>query len=422
MCIAFCLAAAIAASAQSVYFTTLVNFNGADGAGPEGALVQGTDGNFYGATDIGGNYAGNCQSSGQFGCGTVFKMTPAGTLTRLYSFCSQPSCSDGALPVTALVRGTDGNFYGTTWDGGANPCGTYGCGTVYKITPEGTFTTVHSFCAESNCSDGSHPVGGLVQGRDGSLYGTTEGGGGYGYGTVFKITPVGALTTLYSFCAAGWPCPDGWAPDGPLVQGTDGNFYGTTYMGGTNEYCFGGPGDASCGTVFKITPTGALTTLYSFCSQPNCADGFFPAAGLVQATDGNFYGTTQYGGTNLGVGTVFRITATGTLTTLYTFCSQSGCTDGAGPQAGLLQTSDGNFYGTTGAGGAYQGGTVFQITATGTLTTLHSFGNGEGVTPIGDLVQAADGSFYGATWQGGVSFDGTIFRIGMVHTCATCQP
>ena len=203
-----------------------------------------------------------------------------------------------------------------------------------------------------------------MQGSDGNFYGTTYQGGSIsslkpnGLGTVFQITPSGTLATLYSFCPGLYlDCgTDGANPQAGLVQGSDGNFYGTTSGGGAN----------SGGTVFKITPSGTLTTLYSFCSVSNCADGATPSAGLIQGSDGNFYGTTEFGGGSGGTtigGTVFRITPSSTLTVLYSFCSQSGCTDGENPEAGLVQASmyDGYFYGTTSHGGAYGGGTVFQL-------------------------------------------------------------
>ncbi len=209
-------------------------------------------------------------------------------LTTLYNFCSQPNCSDGSDPTAALVQAKDGNFYGTTFSGGANSNCTWGCGTVFKITAGGTLTTLYSFSGP----DGEYPYAGLVQASDGNFYGTASWGGGggncseppsySGCGTVFKITPGGMLTTLYTFAG-----PDGANPYGGLVQGSDGNFYGTTYGGGCQS--------DGCGTVFKITPSGALTTLYSFCSQSSCADGGVPNAGLVQAADGNFYGTTTAG-------------------------------------------------------------------------------------------------------------------------------
>src|ERR1700730_11299182 len=194
----------------------------------------------------------------------------------------------GSQPYTGLVQATDGNFYGTTAYGGANCVATGGCGTVFKITPDGTLTTLYSFCSLSGCTDGSYPEAGLIQAIDGNFYGTTTSGGTNCAspidlcGTVFKITPSGVLTTLYSFCQQSG-CADGSAP-GTLIQATSGEFYGSTYDGGiTNRNC-----NSGCGTSFKITPTGTLTTLYSF----DATDGSSPSA-LLQASDGKLYGITM---------------------------------------------------------------------------------------------------------------------------------
>jgi uncharacterized repeat protein (TIGR03803 family) len=396
-CALFLLWATTAVALPAQTFKTLHSFDNTDGSYPVAGLVQGTDGNLYGTTS-----------------GTVFTITPSGMLTTLHSFDG----TDGAFP-NGLTQGTDGNFYGTTRAGGAYD---HGDGTVFTITPSGMLTSLYSFCPNSpSCTDGYEPVAGLVQGTDGNFYGTTQYGGandtcGLGCGTVFEITPGGALTTLYSFCSQS-NCTDGRAPFAGLVQGTDGNFYGTTVYGGANDY----------GTVFKITASGVLTTLYSFCSQGggDCTDGFGPVAVLVQATDGNFYGPTESGGAN-GVGTVFKITPGGALTTLYSFCSQSNCTDGFDPEAGLVQAAsvDGNFYGTTPVGGAncipYAGcGTIFKITPSGTLTTLHSFCSHrrhksctDGYEPAG-LVQDTNGKFYGTTLTGGANNDGTVFSLSV---------
>jgi uncharacterized repeat protein (TIGR03803 family) len=380
---------AIALPAQT--FTTLHSFDSTDGYEPYAALVQGTDGNLYGTT-----YGGGANDYG-----TVFKITPSGTLTTLHSFNS----TDGAYPYAALVQGTNGNLYGTTNEGGAN-----GDGTVFKITLSGTLTTLHSF----DFTDGAYPYAGLVQATDGNFYGTTYEGGSDAFGEVFKITPSGTLTTLYSFCSQS-ACADGRNTYAGLVQGTDGNLYGTTYIGGANDL----------GTVFKITLSGTLTTIYSFCSQggTNCTDGDYPTAGLVQATDGNLYGTTGYGGANgtfcggFGCGTVFKITPSGTLTTLYSFCSLSDCTDGDEPYAGLVQATDGSFYGTTPSGGNDQEGTVFKITAGGTRTTLYNFCPlsrcADGAEPYAGLVQDTNGKFYGTTYYGGATGDGTAFSLSV---------
>ena len=350
LCIAFvfCAATAIVSPAQS--FTNLVNFDGAHGAGPYASFVQAPDGNFYGTTNAGGT-SGNCNSG--TGCGTVFKITPGGTLTTLYNFCAQTGCTDGSSPQAALVLATDGNFYGTTQSGGSN-----NCGTVFKISPGGTLTTLHRF----GYTDGAFPQAALVQATDGNFYGTAFYGGAYGYGTVFEINPGGTLTTLYSFFCAQAGCLDGAHPSGTLVQATNGNFYGTTVYGGASGY----------GTVFEITSGGTLTTLYSFCAQAGCPDGANPWGTLVQATDGNFYGTTLYGGANTN-GTVFEITAGGTLSTLHSF----DYTDGYAPYGGLVQASDGSFYGTTNGGGAMGDGTAYRLdVGLGVTLSVSTVGSG----------------------------------------------
>jgi uncharacterized repeat protein (TIGR03803 family) len=374
---------------------------------------------------------------------------PAQTFTTLHSF----DAADGEAPQAALVQATDGNLYGATVQGGAN-CPPYGCGTIFKITPSGTLTTLHSF----DGTDGSEPRG-LIQATNGNFYGTTVFGGAHSEGTVFEITPSGTLTTLHSFGGA-----DGEYPQAALIQATDGNFYGTSSRGGANRLC---PPrrTVTCGTVFKITPSGELTTLASFGeeggSEPfspliQANDGNFygttpstvfkvtPSgtlstlaivsssyAGLVQATDGNFYGTTEYGGNAAtcdgGCGTVFKVTPSGTLTTLLSF------TNSANPVAALIQATDGSLYGTTGVGGANNDcggsapgpigcGTVFKVTLGGTLTTLFSFDSTDGAGPQAALVQATNGEFYGTTAVGGASAAcnsqgdvgcGTVFSLSL---------
>lgn len=342
----------------------------------------------------------------RIGCvlGGFFSMVlsmPAQTFTAMHSFDQ----TDGANSQASLIQATNGNFYGTTsWAGGS---GVNSCGTVFGITPTGKLTMVYSFPGYY-APDGCTSVAPLVQGTNGNFYGTTSRGGDApwgGGGTVFEITPGGKLTTLHGFCLEN-VCPNEEGPRGGLVLGTDGNFYGTT----SNNDIYGPMG----GTVFKITPSGVLTTLYTFCSQVNCADGNGPYGGMVQGTDGNFYGTTILGG--IGGGTVFKITPTGTLTTLHGFEGP----DGSAPVAGLIQASDGNFYGTTSYGGAnnpgggagYNYGTAFQITPSGTLTTLYNFCSQiqdgtclDGNSPAAALVEATDGTLYGTTAAGG---NGTV--------------
>ena len=405
----FCVAEAIASPAQT--FTTLASFDGTNGALPFNvSLAQGLDGNLYGTTNAGGIN----------GAGTVFKITPGGTLETIYSFCAQSGCADGLRPVVGVILATNGRFYGTASLGGLSNdnCRRYtGCGTLFQISPQGKLTTLHSFAL----TDGLDPSGGLVQATNGNFYGSTFLGGTHSLGTIFQITSGGTLSTLHNFCDK-TKCADGSNPAGTLLQAVDGNFYGITADGGANN-CF--PTFTGCGTVFKLTPQGTLTTLYSFCAQTNCTDGNQPSAGLVQATNGNFYGTTFSGGANNNCvggaltrcGTVFKITTGGMLTTLYSFCAESGCADGATPDAGLVQATDGNFYGTAAEGGANGAGTVFKITPAGKLTTLYSFCTlsncPDGNSPVGGLVQATDGSFYGTTFQGGTNNLGTVFKLSV---------
>jgi uncharacterized repeat protein (TIGR03803 family) len=272
--------------------------------------------------------------------------------------------------------GTDGNFYGTTEVGGTNSDGT-----VFKISPAGTLTTLASF----NGTNGANPAAALVEGSDGNFYGTTSTNE-----TVFQTTPTGLLTTL--FTATNEVNPSS------LVQGTDGNFYGTTVSGGSGA-----------GTVFKLTPAGVMTTLVSF----NGTNGQSPQAALVLGRDGNFYGTTESGGGD-NAGTVFRMTPAGVMTTLVSFNG----TNGATPWAALVQGSDGNFYGTTEEGGSAEEGTLFMMTSTGIITTLVSFDGANGSRPGTALVQGSDGNFYGTTASGGSSNDGVIFQFVLPPTVA----
>src|SRR5208282_1347627 len=243
-----------------------------------------------------------------------------------------------------LIQSPDGNLYGTS-GGGAN-----GSGLLFKMTPAGKLTPVYNFCSETECADGNGP-GDLVLGTDGSFHGGTLYGGAFGYGTLFKITEKGILTTLYNFDGA----------DGRsfkyLVQASGGNFYGTTTNGGNVTQCDG----FGCGTVFKITPSGTLTPLYDFCSQTGCPDGAILFDSLVQGPNGEYYGAT-WGGDLANGGTVFTITPEGTLATLYSFCvvNYPFCNDGSNPIA-LVLGGDGNFYGATAAGGINSNaGTVFK--------------------------------------------------------------
>jgi len=365
-----------------------------DGNIPEGPLIQGTNGNFYGTTYEGG-------SATYYG--TVFKITPQGTMTILHSFEDGSVANDGYGPLAGLIQGSDGNFYGTTYEGG-NPTNGTAQGTVFKITPQGTVTILHTFQDGTVTNDGTQQKAGLIQGSDGNFYGTSLEGGSANDGTVFKITPHGTVTILHSF-SDGSVTNDGSLPYADLIQASDGNFYGTTNAGGSATYY---------GTVFKITPQGAVTILHSFEDGSVVNDGNEALKGLIQGSDGNFYGITYSGG-SAGDGTAFKITPQGLVTILHNFGDGSVTDDGINPNAGLIQGSDGNFYGTTEAGGSAGDGTVFEITPQGTVTIIHNFGDGsvtdDGLTPDSAFLQSSDGNFYGGTSSGGTANEGTVFKL-----------
>ena len=358
---------------------TLCSFSSTDGRYPYAALTLGNDGNLYGTTDGGGSY----------GKGTVFRVTTGGTLTTLVSFAN----TNGANPTAALTLGKDGTFYGTTAGGGIS-----GMGTVFKVTTNGALTTLVYFSG----TNGVEPYAGLTLGNDGSFYGTTRYGGitnstwTDGMGTVFQMTTNGALTMLAAFNYT-----NGAAPQAGLTLGTDDNFYGTTYYGGSEGY----------GTVFQVTTNGTLTTLVSFAST----NGASPQATLTLGTDDNFYGTTYYGGSE-GYGTVFQVTTNGTLTTLVSFAN----TNGEYSSAALTLGNDGNFYGTTVQGGNDYG-TIFQLTTNGTLSPLFSFNDANGANPVSGLTVGSDGHFYGTTSASGNGTFGTVFRLSLTPVI-TVQP
>jgi uncharacterized repeat protein (TIGR03803 family) len=369
---------------EVMQFLSTSNFS----AGPEypsAGLVEGTHGNFYGTTAYGG----------VSGDGTVFEVTTNGTLTTLVSFTG----TNGSHPVAALVRGSDGNYYGTTENGGTNGNN----GTVFQMTPTGMLTTLVSF----NGANGSYPVAALVEGANSNFYGTTMLGGADNGGTVFEMTYAGKLATLVSFDGA-----NGWVPVAAMVQGINGNLYGTTDSGGDLSSNYGG----GFGTVFEVTYAGELSTLVSF----NGENGQYPASALVLDTNGILYGTTPYGGelslnSGSGFGTVFRMSSSGALASLVSFNGANGSYS----VGGLVQGSDGNFYGTTEGGGKGVGGTVFKMTPAGALTTLVSFNGTNGSGPAAGLVQGNDGNFYGTTEFGGTNGFGTVFQVTTNGTLTT---
>jgi uncharacterized repeat protein (TIGR03803 family) len=378
--LAIALFCALAAIASPAQtFTEIHAFDHTDGAQPFGTLVQGLDGNFYGTTRN-----GNGQNQCLDGCGEVFKVTPEGTLTVLHSFDK----ADGSYPMAGLVLGTDGNFYGGTSGGNSEGA----LGTLFKITPDGTLTTL---------TDTGNPATSwsLLQNvLNGTFYGVST-------GDIFSMTAGGTVADIHNFCGFKncGGVAKGNSPAAPLIQGTDEFMYGSTESGGDGALC----GESGCGMVFKIGTGGSFTLLHSFV----VSDGYNPTGSLVEGSDGNFYGTTT--------GEVFKMTPSGEITVLHTFCLQTGCPDGSTPFAGLIQATDGNFYGTTANGGADSNGcsggcgTVFQMTPSGTVTVIHSFDKADGEFPKAGLVQGTDGNIYGVTtgYQGIGA--GTVFKISI---------
>jgi uncharacterized repeat protein (TIGR03803 family) len=404
------------ARTETVLYSFCAQDNCIDGESPYAGLVLDQKGNLYGTTVSGGAHD-DCGESNT-GCGVVFKLTPEGKETVLYNFCAQSNCTDGANPYAALAFDQKGNLYGTTEYGG-----NHGQGVVFKLTPEGHYAVLHSFCAHVDCTDGFDPSAGLTVDQKGNLYGTTAYGGAHGGGVVFKLTPDGKYTVLHSFCQQGYPCTDGTAPRGGLVLDQNGNLYGTTLLGGgVIGYC--SDVGYGCGVVFKLTPRGKATVLYSFCTQSNCTDGASPYAELVLDQKGNLYGTTGYGGANCtpgyGCGVVFKLTPKGKETVLYSFCAQTDCTDGNGPHAGVVFDQNGNLYGTTADGGIttcndYVGcGVVFKLTPKGKETVLYSFcpqnNCTDGAYPSAGLVLDQKGDLYGTTYDGG-AYGGVVFKL-----------
>jgi uncharacterized repeat protein (TIGR03803 family) len=352
---------------------TVHTFTGADGAGPFAGLTLATDGNFYGTATGGGD----------FGNGVLFRVSASGLYTVLHAFSGN---EDGGVPLAPPVQGWDGNLYGTT------TFGTVSAGTVYKYTLSGTFSTMFSF--DSDRSQGTQTTSTLLQANDGSLYGVANSGGSNNCGTIFKVSRTGTLLLDYSFpCGAG-----GWVPAGGLTQASDGNFYGTTELGGITQSS--GDCAAGCGIVYRMTPSGAVSVLYRFTGGKN--DGAAPVAGLVQAPDGNLYGTTSRGGAS-DVGTIYTISLNGAESMLYSFTSNIG----EHPGAALLRHTNGKFYGTTELGGTFGEGSLYSLDMG--FSPFISF-----VVPVGHSGQTAEILGQGFTGSTGVTFNGipaTSFRV-----------
>ena len=350
--------------------TVLYNFGSKSGdplqPSYSGIVAQGRDGRLYSTSVSGGTASG----------GTVFKITPTGTLKVLFN----SDAAHGASPYGGLTLGSDGKLYGTAATGGSGSSGT-----IFKITSSGTLTVIHNFGGP----DGGAPQAPPIQGWDGKFYGTTNGVVGAPYGTVYQITAAGTFKNLYSFDVT-----HGAFPAAPLIQGTDGDFYGTTVNGGSGS---------SDGEVFKITSSGVLTVLFPF----DGAHGVSPYGPLIQASDGNFYGTTFGGGAN-NFGTVFKMAPDGTTSVIHDF---NFSPDGGHPNAGLVQATDGNFYGTTGYGGTLGFGTVYKLTPGGTYTVLYTFDQTTGAYPLVTLTQHTNGTLYGDTQKGGTGPNNCGFGV-----------
>ena len=361
---------------------------------PGGALTQGRDGNLYGvsATD---------ESNTD---GVIYMLTPAGIETGLHHFLHDGSegtyCSSWTSGAWGLTLASDGNFYGTCEGGGtpSNACGgDYGCGTVYKITPDGTFTVLHSFLGAA-ASEGSDPTGPLTQGADGNLYGVTYYGGTDTTGTVYKITPTGTLTTVHSFSHLDG---NGIAPEGALFLSSNGNFYGTATGGGSGGY----------GSVFKMTTKGKITVLHNFTGS--ATDGGTPTGGVIQGADGSFYGATYFGGAS-SEGTLFKVTTANKFTLLHSF--NLAADYGILPTEGVVQATDGNIYGVTTsyAGGGYaNNGSAFKFSTAkkgGGFSVLFDFSGAVYPLPDSPFLTHTNGLLYGSTYQGGQ------YSLGLVYS------
>jgi uncharacterized repeat protein (TIGR03803 family) len=399
--LAFVLIALLPAQSVSAKSKEIVLYSfkgGHDGAFPAGRLYLDDSGNLYGTTANGGG-----TGCGGGGCGTVFKLAPDGTETVLHSFLGG---TDGAYPVGDLIADTQGNLYGSAGGGPTND------GVVFKIAPDGTETILYTFCSQRKCADGGGP-GNLVMDSQGNLYGPASYGGyshgacySSGCGVVFKIAPDGTETVLYAFAGGS----DGGAPDALVLDGA-GNLYGATAQGGNRVNCeFDKYG---CGTIFEIPANGTKKTLYTFCSQPNCPDGWNPTADLLLDHQGNVIGPTccAESGTVL-----FKVAPDGEETVLHTF---NGPPDGVSPMGGLVMDKKGNLYGATLQGGSGSGcpgeigcGMVFKLAPGGEITTLHSFVPGKGGTsPYGGVIADKAGNLFGTTGFGGAKDHGVVFEI-----------
>ncbi|WP_341526907.1 choice-of-anchor tandem repeat GloVer-containing protein [Nostoc sp. UHCC 0302] len=359
--------------------TTLVTFNGTNGATPRAGVLQGSDKNLYGTTSAGGSLNN----------GTAFKLTGSTftTLTTLINFTGTGGINKGTNPVARLFEFStpNGDLYGATFTGG-----TSNFGTIFKLKPTAytTLTTLVNFTGTGGINPGANPAGRLIKGSDGNLWGTASTGGTSNKGTIFKVSrTTNALNTVVNFNGT-----NGANPLARLQLGSDGNYYGTASAGGANNK----------GVAFKLTPAGILTP-YSF----NGTNGQRPRSGLIESS-GFLYGTTYLGGAN-SKGAIFKVPLGGGTPVLV--ASFNG-TNGANPTAALIKASNGNFYGTASTGGANNKGTIYQWSGA-TITSLFSFNGTNGSTPESTLIQLSNGALYGTTSAGGTSTTskGTVFKF-----------
>lgn len=368
-----------------------------------GSTTVGATPVYVGATrDATGSLWGTTMSGGANALGTVFKISPQGVLTTVVSFTGTAGAAKGAAPFTDLCLASDGNLYGTTSGGGAG-----GFGTLFKLTTSGVFTTLVEFTGTAGSNKGANPSA-VIEGIDGLLYGVTSAGGAGNMGTVYKVGKSGGNVTPLAEFAGRTTAPRGSSPVGRLLRASDGNFYGTTYTGGNNDIA-GGSGN---GTIFKVTPGGVLTTLVEFSGTSGSWPGSRPAGHLHEAGDGMLYGTTSLGGAS-NKGTAFKVDKSGSFTSV---CAFDGGVNGGGEVGSVLvPMPDGQFYGVSYGGGASGNGTLFRISSSGTVTTLGQFsgagsGSFAGAHPR-MLSYQADGNLYGTTEGGGPGGGGTVYRV-----------
>jgi len=375
--------AMLAPSAQAAQFKVLYNFQGgSDGGNPYTGLVPDGQGGYYGTTSYGGG-----TGCGGNGCGMIYDVSPDGIETVAYAFAGD---ADGRAPYASLTPQKDGSFLGTTSEDGR-----YSGGTIFTFTPPDTEAVQYSF---GKGIRGWNSQSAVISDKTGNLYGATLNGGAQNYGTIFRFAADGKYTTLHEFRET----DDGASPNGPLIRDKMGNLYGTTSSDG-------------CGVLFEIAPNGTETVLHAFGAN---GDGCSPEQGLIEDAEGNFYGSTEYGGAN-DKGAVFKVSAAGAETILYSFLGASK-NDGEEPMGGLILDKTGNLYGTTTLGGGSTCfgsgcGTVFRISPAGTETLLHVFQYGDGYYPVATLVAHKD-KLYGTTYAGGQGFNcdsgcGTVFMV-----------